>query len=233
MAVDRLSGVMRPPIMYVPHPIPEFFSPARPKIGVCSFWFSGHAELAALTTPNKEAYCELHGYDYWFECKEDWGPADKLRMVRMMLDDYDAVLWIDCDAFFTNPSFKIEALIDPTAGTKVLTITKDGYDYAVNSGVFLMEAWAETFQFLDWCLDHEVFPEIQKYPLKDQDILAKFAVEYPDLTRILPQRMMNSYMRSEYEVYNYGWSDWQAGDWILHGAGLPMDKRIALARQYA
>jgi hypothetical protein len=232
MAIDRLSGILTPPITFVPHPIPEFFSPMRPKIAVCSFWFSGHQELADATTPNKEAYCELHGYDYWFECKEEWGPADKLRIMRMLLDDYDAALWIDCDAFFANPSFKIEALIDHTK-CAVLTITRDGYDYAVNSGVFLMERWDETLQFLDWALQPEIFAQIQQYPLKDQDILAKFAVEYPELTRILPQRMMNSYLRAEYEVYNYPWSDYQPGDWILHAAGLPMEKRIAIAKKYA
>ena len=232
MAVDRLSGILKPPVWLVPHLIPEFFAPVRPRIAVCSFWFSGHQALADLTAPNKEAYCRRHGYTPWFQCREDWGPADKLRLVRALLSDHDAVLWIDCDAFFTNPTFKVEALIDHTK-SDVLTITKDGYDYAVNSGVFLMQAWDETFQFLNWCLQDDVFAAIQGYPLKDQDILAKFAVEYPELTRILPQRMMNSYLRAEYEVYNYGWSDWQEGDWILHAAGLPMEKRIAIARKYA
>jgi len=211
--------------------------PSAFEIAVCSFHTPNFQELAELTVPNKEAYCRRHGYNGVFDMREGWQPYDKFRLVRMLIEKHDAVLWIDCDALFMNPTSKVEALIDRIDGPKVLTITRDGQNDgvpSVNSGVFLMEHCPETIEFLDWALRDDIYADATKNPNmnKDQPILNAFVTVNRDLCRIMPQRTMNSYLRKEYPIYLYPWSEYEEGDWILHFAGLPYERRIELARRY-
>ena len=210
---------------------PKTFSPERPKIAVCSFGTENYREMFDLTVPNKMDYCDRHGYSGSFPLLETWSPFNKIRLVRELLNRNDAVLWNDLDALFMNQDFCIEALLDPTDGQKTLTITRDGYE-GVNSGSFLFEKCDEAFAFLDWMLEVEDEVMAHPDPWREQRLLDNFVDRYPYLCRVLPQRMMNSYLRAEYPVYLYPWSDYQEGDWILHFAGLPYQRRIELITQY-
>lgn len=204
-------------------------------IAVCSFHFSGHQELADITIPNKAAYCERHGYTGIFDIREDWLPYDKFRLVRELLPDHDAVIWIDCDAIFTNSTFRIEALIDHLEGQRALTITRDGKNGdvpSVNSGVFLMERCGAAFEFLNMALELYQWATENRRMNYDQLLLNEWISTHPYFARVVPQRIMNSYLRDEYPVPLYPWSQWEPGDWILHFAGLPYERRVELARRY-
>jgi hypothetical protein len=205
-------------------------------VAVCSFHFSGHQELADITVPNKVAYCERHGYTGVFDIREDWLPYDKFRLVRELLPDHDAVLWIDCDAIFANPTFRVEALIDHLEGQRALTITRDGKNGdvpSVNSGVFLMERCDAALAFLDMALSPTMYKmgTAVRHMNGDQPLINEWIHTHPGFARIVPQRIMNSYLRDEYPILLYPWSQYQPGDWILHFAGLPYPRRVELARQ--
>lgn len=207
------------------------FVPTRPRIAVCSFGTESYRAMYDLTVPNKEAYCARHGYFGNFPLLADWSPFNKIRLVRHLLRHNDAVLWNDLDALFMNPTFKVEALIDKSDGQKVLTITRDGYE-GVNSGSFLIESRTEAFAFLDWMISVEAEVMAHPDPWREQRLLDNFVHRYPDLCRVVPQRVMNSYLRFEHEVYLYPWSDYQEGDWILHFCGIPYARRVELIRKW-
>ena len=152
-------------------------------------------------------------------------------MIRELIAVYDAVLYIDCDAVIMNPSFPAAALIDKSDGQKVLTITRDGIE-GVNSGVFMVERCPEAIELLDWMLQQDTIAEAMKDDWKEQRLLDNFVRMYPDLCRVLPQRVMNSALRSEHAVYLYPWGDYEQGDWILHFGGMPYERRVELARTW-
>jgi hypothetical protein len=207
----------------------------KERIAVCSFHFSGHQSLADITVPNKLAYCERHGYRGVFDPHEEWQPYDKFRLVRQLLDEHQAVLWIDCDAMFTNHDIEVEVLIDHIEGPKSLTITRDGTNDgipSVNSGVFLMERCDAAIAFLDMALSRYAWGTEIRTMNRDQPLLNEYIAANPGFARIMPQRIMNSYLRKEYPVYLHPWSEWSNGDWIVHFAGLPYERRVELAREY-
>lgn len=198
------------------------------KIAVVSYNWENQAELAAITEPNKREYCARHGYDAHLGVGGPW----KFDLIRRVIDGYDAVLWADCDALFMQQSFQVEALVDyHGAHENVITITRDS-PLSLNAGVFLIERNQRGVELLDWLNSETIRGDGHGGDgCRDQMMLNLYARSNPWLCRILPQRLMNSYLRDEYDVPLYEWSQYQPGDWICHLAGIPLARRIELARR--
>lgn len=220
--------------------MPEIFCARDFNIALCSFHPEKQQDLANITVPNKISYCSEHGYGIEFSHQPSergtqtngaalWDAVQKLAAVRDIIERYDAVLWMDCDALVMNPSFRIEALIDEFGGKRALTIAHTGKE-CINAGVFLVENCPESIQFLDWALREDVHAAALEDHQGEQRLLNNFVSAYPELCRVLPQRMMNSALTDEYPVYLYPWGKYAKGDWIVHLAGIPFPRRTELAR---
>ena len=91
-----------------------------------------YQELADLTNPNKQRYCDKHGYDfvphftnfdfdkYYVDENRPKGMAnwhggfEKIGLVLRLLKSgkYDWVFWLGTDTLITNFDIKIEEVID-------------------------------------------------------------------------------------------------------------------------
>ena len=161
---------------------------------------------------NKRKYCEKHGYDFIYgeEQLDKNRPIawSKILLLRKTLDNhkYKWVFWTDADSLFMNMSIPLEDLIDDNYN---IIITQEDCGN-INSGQFFLKncAWSKEFLKKVYghteCINHgwwENLAIIKEYE-NDKDV-AK-------LTKLLPQRLMNSYPKVEF----------QPGDFIVHFAGV-------------
>jgi len=112
---------------------------------------------------NREIYRHLHGYDVFFygdaseiepNPKAGMNVLDgvhkafywKVNAVQNVLDtgNYDWVLWMDCDAFFMDPSRTIDSVIDMYSGNSTLPTTGALPDGKRNADVSLIIALDST-----------------------------------------------------------------------------------------
>jgi len=131
------------------------------KIAVVSAYTENIKDLYKITSKTLVEYCKLHNYHLLIsKIVETERPAPWYKLteiLKCLVDGFDIVLWVDCDAIIVNKKIKIEDLIEED---------KDFY-YAsnwlgMNSGVmifrntddvknFLIESWSqEQFVLHPW-----------------------------------------------------------------------------------
>lgn len=95
------------------------------------------AEYSKVSFPNKQRYCDIHGYDfYFFTDKISSRPASwiKILYIQQVLSNYEWVLWSDADSYVVNGNRKIEEF---TNDYNDLIVCED--DVGINFGVFLIK----------------------------------------------------------------------------------------------
>eukprot|EP00392_Amoebophrya_sp_AT5.2_P013771 g13900.t1 len=86
-------------------------------VGIVSYCNYGSSSfpLPGWSRRNKNAYAKKHGYQMYHLEKplvKQYHPwMNKLLAVRHYLPNHDWIMWVDCDAYFTNFEQKIEALL--------------------------------------------------------------------------------------------------------------------------
>lgn len=204
---------------------------------IVSMYNEGHAELGAVSWPNKVAYAEKHGYGYHCKTDDFTNPVSiqfekHIIMLELMEanPDVDWVWWLDNDAMITNFDVKLEDIVDNDYHVIMTT------DVAtVNGGCFIVR---NTEQGRDWLkfmlyIGQKEYKD-NKWP--DQQPMADFFIKYRDIIKIVPQRTMNSY---DYKIYQVDGIDqlgtsgqWEPGDFVIHFPALNNQLRIQLMNQY-
>ncbi|MBA3721550.1 MAG: class I SAM-dependent methyltransferase [Parachlamydiaceae bacterium] len=166
---------------------------------------------------NKRLYCQQHGYD--FICGEeilDYTrpiPWSKIQIILKTMENpsYKWIFWTDADAVIMNHGIQLEDLIDDKYN---FIVSRDPNNY--NTGHFLIKNCEWSREFLKQiyshteCIDHEwweqqaVILELETKP------------ELHSLTKVIPQRLFNSYPKSIYDSLT---ATYQTGDFIIHFAG--------------
>ena len=92
------------------------------KIKVIQYLISNdqkYLKLAKLAEKINHNYCKINGYDFKFEYKDNESNLDfeattfyKILYINENLNDCDYLVFIDADAAISNPTIKIENLID-------------------------------------------------------------------------------------------------------------------------
>ena len=204
---------------------------------IVSMYNESHADLGAVSWPNKVAYAEKHGYGYF--CKtDDFTNKISIQFEKhiLMLDimeanpDVDWVWWLDNDAMITNFDVKLEGIVDPDYHVIMTT------DVAtVNGGCFMVRNTEQGREWLRFMLEigQKEYAD-NRWP--DQQPMADFFIKYRDIVKIVPQRTMNSY---DYRIYGVDGIDqlgqsgqWHPGDFVIHFPALPNPSRIQLMQQY-
>ena len=163
---------------------------------------------------NKARYCQLH--DYQFVCGEQCLDATrpiqwtKVLILLAAMDVYPSsrwIFWTDADSMFMNLAYSLEDLIDDDYN---LILNKDFTDF--NTGEFFIRncPWSRAFLEKVYahteCINHNWWEQKAIIlELEDPENLSK--------TKILPQRLLNSYPT---ELVSLLTSTYQTGDFILH-----------------
>ena len=201
-------------------------------------WDPPLADLAAITAPNKSAYCLRHGYA-WHPHTHGFDASrpvawSKLAFLRQRLPDYDWVMWSDVDSLITNPEVRIESLVRTHAD---LLLTRDRVGF--NSGSFLVRNSAWSASFLDqlWNL-----PDTEEYRrhfemwtdrLWENRAFLYLLRSFQNRAhaRIVPQRRLNSYLPDPKRRDRR--ADHRPGDFVLHLPGMERGRRLEVLAQYA
>lgn len=191
------------------------------RIALCTWDTPDYADLAAVSQPGKEEYCERHGYDFVHDSRPLVDPLgfERLELVAQLLPGYDMVLSVDTDAMIMNHTLKAERL--PQTG---LCISEDLF--GINDGVFAAVNTPLTQQFF------AVLVAMRKAGNSQQMIthLANLDVYRPLVTRV-PQRVLNSYRNHLYGRPEWFTGNYVVGDWICQWPGIAKDDRIPLMRK--
>ena len=200
------------------------------KIAIVTWHSIVYKELADITLPNKKYYCQRHGYDlrYVFDEERKLRGWDRIRMVFVLLPEYDAVMWMDCDAVFTNHAIPIESLLTPETNFVCATDIN-----GLNTGTFIAVNKPITAQFLYVVMT--AGPSLTRgHHWGEQEAMIRLLTgpPYENFATIVPQNAMNSYINAE-----QGWpatfdGNWREGDWIMHMAGIPLERKLPLAAEY-
>ncbi|MGD0464922.1 MAG: hypothetical protein ABSB74_20750 [Tepidisphaeraceae bacterium] len=106
-------------------------------------------ELRDISFPNKQAYCQRHGYKWIGETKtRDASRPPSWSKILILADlcmnrSVDWAFWTDADSVIVRPDWKLETLADESAD---LVVARD--INGINMGVFLMRMGGMTLQFL-------------------------------------------------------------------------------------
>ncbi len=118
---------------------------------LCTAAFGQHLELLGLGRPALERYAERHGYEIVVRGEPSTAlPAswEKIQIVRELLDDHEAVMWIDADAIIVDSSRDIFSDLDPDRGFGIVMHVA-GSNMLPNAGVLALRSAQPTFDLLD------------------------------------------------------------------------------------
>eukprot|EP00928_Gymnodinium_smaydae_P074204 TRINITY_DN57272_c0_g1_i1.p1 TRINITY_DN57272_c0_g1~~TRINITY_DN57272_c0_g1_i1.p1 ORF type:complete len:487 (-),score=48.87 TRINITY_DN57272_c0_g1_i1:370-1776(-) len=214
--------------------------------------------LLGLAVPNHQAYSAKHGYRYVVHTESALPDREahysKIFVVHQRLvgakatwaqsstaeegPPPDWILYVDCDAFFTNFEVSTQDLIStyaaPDNGNNVNFLVAEDPG-GINTGVFLVRNSQWSISFLEnvvrssftvaW--DQSMFFwEIVRSAL-DMD-LAKFAEDftYPSQVRLIHQAHFNAFVPPasvDWMAY-----EWRPGDFVRHFAGCPWQEPACL-----
>ena len=179
------------------------------------------AAVAGITAPRLSQYANRHHYAL-LRYEKLLDPSrhaswNKILAVRnaLLTRQSEWVMWMDADAMVMDLDFPATRLIDD----KVDLIF--GCDYnGMNAGIFLIRYCDWSLRFLEstYFLG-ECYADPDGYnPLWEQSTFKHLIVHFPEVeqrVKILPQAAMNS-----------DGGTYKEGDFILHLAGVPNEKRL-------
>lgn len=204
-------------------------------IAVGQFCSNSFFDIGSITIPNKIEYCQRHGYDYHVACDEgEMGhPWARLEVLADLLRNHEWVFFIGCDTLIMNFNTELRYLIQEG---KDLVITKDAL--GLNSDVLFMRSCIWSQLFLARVI--QCYETYHHLAWREQQAIIDLAAD-PDNAEhiaVVPQRLMNSYLYSQYRGPGYdgrGYEnhpDFELGDFVLHLPGMSNEKRIPILKEY-
>lgn len=179
----------------------------------------GYKDAVSKGIENKQKYCKQHDYEFIIS-EESLDPARHpawskilLLLQSMKSSSSEWFFWTDADSLVMNMAIPLEDLIDEKYN---LIIAKDFN--GINSGQFLIRNCEWSINFLQNVYAHT---ECINHPWWEQQaIILELAQkqDVKDATKIIPQRLMNSYpIEFAEKAMNI---NYQPGDFIIHFAGV-------------
>jgi len=169
-------------------------------IALLTFGDSNVAEWNSISFPNKEKYCQLHGYTFISETVKtsDRHPAwTKIDLLRKYIDNYDWIFWSDTDSLVMNFDFKLESL---TQKNKNLILCES--NGTICTGEFLIRScdWAKYFLI-----------EINKYDFSD------YPWEQTAFEKVIKENNFFKYIKTCNErLFNSTPNIFELNDFIIH-----------------
>lgn len=226
------------------------------KIGIITGHNSNFNQLAKITLEkNKIPYSKKYGYPIFVNTekfRDNVKPHfDKIHFILHTLEnnnDIDWFWWIDTDTMITNFNIKLEDIIKSDSfdiyhciiGSTVYNWQTD-ID-GINNGSFFIKNTNESKNFLKAIIEEE--PNHLEHPWQDQGSMIAVLKKYEKYRSITKFVLMRNFNSLDYEYWdNLGWSNkkipgriecdqWHPGDFVIHWAGVPLDKRLILAEDF-
>lgn len=199
------------------------------KIVCCTMFSPSHQELADISVPNLERYCQKHGYDMrLIKIENDKWEFKKHETFKELFEKgYDLIWYKDIDSLITNMSIPITDFVDDShdffltmdfnelnGGSVIIKNTKSGVDY--NNAV------------LEGKNNYE----------NEQNFFNETLNQYSDIVKIVSHPSINSYDYSLYiqckELIGHeDAGDWQPNNFVIHFPGLGTNDRIELLKEFS
>lgn len=183
-----------------------------------------HEELAKLTVPNMQKYCDRHEYDFAalkIPYTND-GHVMGLKAIRDYLHSHETVMSVGADVLFMNHTKRIENI-----AKYPVTLAKEHISsWPINNDVMIWRRGIGATNLLDTLIRAaEIW---LKYPWFWQNHLWNLICKNQTIRSsvdIVEARVMNSTIQP-------GLSQWQIGDFILHLLNMPTRSKINNAKKY-
>lgn len=207
-----------------------------------------YKSLRDITSLNKKEYCQKHGYS--FEERNDnfyfpnLGFEKIYRALELLVQNKcDILYWCGTDTLITNYNIKITDLIDVEHDFFIATDANH-----INADSFVIKNTIDGKTFLSKILD--LYSQYQYHEWAEQQCIIDLVTQdeyFKKITKIVPQKTLNSYDYSIYPDSNFlGALDklknkqdyygndgqWSNGDFIIHWPGTNLNQRLELARKY-
>lgn len=196
-----------------------------------------YAELAGITVPTIQRYCQKWGYHFYLDGNRDKTEGDFMKIARYkeLLPNYgpdDVFVWMDCDLLIMNPEIRLDHIVYHHMPKSVHVLFGSDPN-GLNSGVFFARFTPEGYHYLN-----AAYVASKSMGWSDQPGMIQAALKHPyrEYVKEVPGKIFNAML---YDVM--GWPEaggnyanrYEDGDFILHFAGLPQPMRLELAKKYA
>lgn len=195
------------------------------------------AELAGITVPTIQRYCQKWGYHFYLDGNRDKTEGDFMKIARYkeLLPNYgpdDVFVWMDCDLLIMNPEIRLDHIVYHHMPKSVHFLIGSDPN-GMNTGVYFARFTPEAYRFLEAgrvaskSMGWADIPGLQQVMLKHP---------YKDYCKEVPGKIFNSML---YEVMGWPTANgnyanmYEEGDLLVHFAGLPQEMRVDLAREMA
>lgn len=165
-----------------------------------------------------------HGYAMqggWLHATGSWAETvwAKIYFLKIWLNEYDWLMWIDSDAMVMNHAIKLEDTIGK-CGDRDLIICRDypssGKNteaLGINCGVFLIRNCEWSIQFLN-DIDKRK-PEYLSHRFPEQEAMEEVMCASISHVAKVHNPLLNQF-----------WVTWQPGDFIVHHAGGSVEDKV-------
>lgn len=178
------------------------------KIAVATIYTQSnqYGKIGYLSSEINRNYAEKNGYDFClknfnFNLENRHFHFEKQLFLLSIIDNYDWVLYLDADAFVTNPDVLVESLLDNDYDL----VMAPGNTRLFNAGVMLLKNTKNTKKLLQETLNSAIIDSdnnamIEAYR-KTEEVKLK----------LIPRKSLNSYGGDK--IF-----EWESGDFIMHMA---------------
>lgn len=211
----------------------------------------GTFKIISISTPDRKSFAQITGknqkdyaekyhysyrvYDHSFDTNrpEEWSKIVAL-MQQIGKTSHEWLMWIDDDIMITNPSIKLESFVAKYPHYDLI-IAKDAL-VPMNNGIFLIRNnnWAKKFLMDVWITGAYRNLLTRGESLLEQQTMTDLydqKKEYKDKIVIIPQRELNSFLRSAKDYPDDPQeSKWQPGDFVAHITGTSYENRTKIAQ---
>ncbi len=204
------------------------------RVAVATMFSPAYMEIAGVTMPNMNAYCQRHGYDPISILVDDekWA-YEKHRHFKMMFEDgYDLIWYKDVDAIITNMSTPVVHFIERNRALDNVHffLTRDFNE--LNGGSVIIRNTPIGGILNDYVLDQKGVLDNEQNVYNSPEFMSDFYGKWTTL----PHPSINSY---RYGLYKECWDfvgredlgDWVEGkSFVLHTPGLSLEKRLEILK---
>lgn len=165
-----------------------------------------YGKIGYLSSEINRSYAEKNGYDFClknfnFNIKGRHFHFEKQLFLLSIIDNYDWVLYLDADAFVTNPGILVESLIDDDYDL----IMAPGNTRLFNAGVMLLKNTENTKKLLRGTLNSAIVDSDNNAMIECYRRLKEVKL------KLIPRKSLNSYGGDKT-------FEWESGDFIMHMA---------------
>ena len=211
------------------------------RIAIVTLFDKNYEDLAKYSLPNKLAYANKHGYDFYYydhildlNRPPHWSKILAIQNV-LNTNKYDWVWWIDIDSLIMNFDIKLESIIDNSYD---IIFTHNLHSYISNGSSFFKNSDISK-QFLNdsYLLEKEYLKNIDvnifDHEQQSMRLLVLNETIYKEKTKLINERVCNSYcvtknesVLSSYPNWNIESNIYKDGDFVIQFCGRTFQERM-------